>query len=113
MQPMRTDLEVPFDALEAEHASFLTLEELVHRMLVVAIHLDLRHDGKRHTIIQRTEALNLSLRTGLLTGSHNTTRHRATDGNELSRRLCRHPPSRATRVRVERTIRSRCTGSRG
>lgn len=52
-------LEVPLDALEAEEPRLLGLQPRVERIFVVAVHVNLLHDGEADAVIELAELRNL------------------------------------------------------
>src|SRR5689334_8896779 len=59
--------EVPLYSLGAKNATRSRLEDRVQRMLVRAVHIDLREHRKRHVVGQRAELADLILGPWLLT----------------------------------------------
>jgi len=48
-------LKVPLDALEAQETGLLGLEESVHGVLLVAVHINLAHDGELDSKVDLAE----------------------------------------------------------
>jgi hypothetical protein len=59
-------LEIPLDALHAHESRLLFLEPLVQRVRVVAVDVDLLHDGEADAIVDLAEVLNVIVGAGLL-----------------------------------------------
>lgn len=60
--------KVPLDALEAKQARLLGLEPLVQRRGLVAVDVNLCHDGEGDAVVELAEALDVVVGAGLLAG---------------------------------------------
>lgn len=61
-------LKVPLDPLHAQEARLLVLEPLEHGLGLVAVDVDLAHDGEGDAVVELAEALDLVVGGGLLAG---------------------------------------------
>lgn len=59
-------LKVPLDPLKTKQARLLLLQPLIQGVRIVAVDVDLGHDGERRLLIQRAEVLDLLVAAGLL-----------------------------------------------
>lgn len=59
-------LKVPLDPLKTKQTRLLLLQPLIQRVRIVAVDVDLGHDGERRLLLQRAKVLNLLVAAGLL-----------------------------------------------
>lgn len=59
-------LKVPLDPLETKQTRLLLLQPLIQGVRIVAVDVDLGHDGERRLLLQRAKVLDLLVAAGLL-----------------------------------------------